>query len=312
MNTSSPSALFAASQAFQLMKRVLFKPFNATRWFGMGFCAWLCTLGTGGGGGGCNYTSNTGNNSFQGLNPEIKSFFQKIFSDSALLSIVIAGVVVVLLIILAFSVLFCWLRSRGDFMFLQRAYTPDEPIGACWNRAAYSSRSLFYLRLGYMAAGWAILIVLLVPAWFYFLQPLFKSGFGFSALFPQFIILCAAGMALGLAWRVLTAFTYDFVVPIMYWNNMPALRAWREVLALCAQHPLSVFVYFILMHVWILLFLLAILLIALCTCCIGFIVLIIPYIGTVAMLPMYLFDRAYSVYFLAQCRPDLVPAPNPT
>jgi hypothetical protein len=37
--------------------------------------------------------------------------------------------------------------------------------------------------------------------------------------------------------------------------------------------------------------------------------MILPYISAVALLPYYLFFRAYPVYFLSQWRPDLVPAP---
>jgi len=307
----APSALAAASHAFQLMKRVLFKPFNATRWFGMGFCAWLCSLGTGGGGGGggFNFNVKTGKNSFQGIHPEVTSLFNKIVSDPSVRLIVIAIVAVVFLIIIAFGILFCWLRSRGDFMFLQRAYYPDETIGACWKRAAHPSWSLFYLRLVYMAVGWVVVLAIAIPMLVYFLVPFIKSG---DFLFSPFFALCGAGMVVAIAWRVLTAFTYDFVVPIMYWNNMPALQAWRVVFSLCAQHPLSVFVYFILMHVWIFLFISVILLLGVLTCCLGLIILMIPYMGIVAQLPMYLFDRAYSIYFLTQWRPDLVPAPNPS
>jgi hypothetical protein len=54
---------------------------------------------------------------------------------------------------------------------------------------------------------------------------------------------------------------------------------------------------------------LIILAILLCTCCTAIIPMVLPYISAVALLPYYLFFRAYPVYFLAQWRPDLVPAP---
>jgi hypothetical protein len=42
-----------------------------------------------------------------------------------------------------------------------------------------------------------------------------------------------------------------------------------------------------------------------CTCCIGFVLLIIPYIGTVTLLPILYTYRALSLEFLAQFDHDL-------
>jgi hypothetical protein len=52
---------------------------------------------------------------------------------------------------------------------------------------------------------------------------------------------------------------------------------------------------------------------ACCLCCVG-IVFMIPYIGTVAMLPLLVWRRAYSALFLAQFGPAFdvfVPSPTP-
>ena len=41
------------------------------------------------------------------------------------------------------------------------------------------------------------------------------------------------------------------------------------------------------------------------TCCIAVIPLIIPYLGTVLLLPIYVFWRCYSLYFLRQAGSEL-------
>src|SRR5438034_11687520 len=43
-------------EAFELMKKILFQPFDLKKWLVIGFAAWLANLG--GGGGGCNYSYN--------------------------------------------------------------------------------------------------------------------------------------------------------------------------------------------------------------------------------------------------------------
>ena len=44
------------------------------------------------------------------------------------------------------------------------------------------------------------------------------------------------------------------------------------------------------------------------TCCIGCIPLILPYVGSVVMLPALFFFRGYAVCFMSRWRADLVPA----
>src|SRR5690349_688874 len=44
-------------EAFEVMKKILFQPFDLKKWLVTGFAAWLASLGAGGGGG-FNYGSN--------------------------------------------------------------------------------------------------------------------------------------------------------------------------------------------------------------------------------------------------------------
>jgi hypothetical protein len=49
------------------------------------------------------------------------------------------------------------------------------------------------------------------------------------------------------------------------------------------------------------------------TCCIAACLLALPYLGTVLLLPVLVFQRAYSLYYLAQLGPkyDLFQRPAP-
>ncbi len=41
-----------------------------------------------------------------------------------------------------------------------------------------------------------------------------------------------------------------------------------------------------------------------CTCCLAACLFILPYIGTVVLLPIHIFTRSYSLYYLAQYGPE--------
>jgi hypothetical protein len=61
------------------------------------------------------------------------------------------------------------------------------------------------------------------------------------------------------------------------------------------------FTLYILFQIVIGLGILLVLIVAvLCTCCLGGLLLLIPYIGSVLLLPVTVFQRSYSLYYLAQ------------
>ncbi|MHB9006972.1 MAG: hypothetical protein ACYDC1_08565, partial [Limisphaerales bacterium] len=59
---------------------------------------------------------------------------------------------------------------------------------------------------------------------------------------------------------------------------------------------------------------LVILAVVLATCCVAGCLLAIPYLGAVLLLPVFVFDRAYSLHFLRQFGPEydlLLPPADP-
>ena len=295
---STPSSLAASSLAYQRMKKILFSPFNLNRWFTIGFCAWLAMLGNNGSSG--NFPSNS-------MSPEEMATFKEWLTNPLILSI-IAGVII---FCLAIGIVFCWLRSRGDFMLLQRIYQPDETISACWRRSKDLGHSLFLWRIGFFAISCLTLILFGIIAYHTFFATLLTPGFQWDiSLLPIALTLLMVLLLILMTIHLVIILLWDFVVPIMYWGGLPTTKAWAPVITLCSQHPIAVTIYFLLMAVWWLVAAITILFLAFGTCCIGFLLLIIPYIGTVALLPMYIFFRAYPIYFLAQWRPDLIPTPE--
>ena len=105
-------------------------------------------------------------------------------------------------------------------------------------------------------------------------------------------------------------FLVHFVVPIMHREGLATNAAWGRFLPLLRNNLGSFLIYglFILLLWFGVGF--ALLLVVVFTCCIAAIPLVIPYISTVTLLPVYVVFRAFGVEFLGQLLPSVgLPAP---
>src|SRR5947209_19593270 len=84
-------------EAFELMKKILFQPFDLKKWFIIGFAAWLANLG--GGGGGFNYRYDRGED-FQKLNETMSRL-----PHPVLITGICALIALVLLLVVLFACL---------------------------------------------------------------------------------------------------------------------------------------------------------------------------------------------------------------
>jgi hypothetical protein len=97
----------------------------------------------------------------------------------------------------------------------------------------------------------------------------------------------------------------------MYKNNIGTVQAWRHFMPLLSGHMLHFFIYGIIIFLISIMIFVCVALIGLFTCCIGFLILSIPYIGTVIMLPVSYTFRSLSVEFLEQFGPEYKIFPGP-
>ena len=103
----------------------------------------------------------------------------------------------------------------------------------------------------------------------------------------------------------------DFVVPIMFLRCGTCLAAWREFYALLSANP-GKFTVYILFQIVLAMAIGALVVVAvLVTCCIAGCLMALPFVGTVLLLPVLIFKRAYPLYYLAQFGPqyDVFPIP---
>jgi hypothetical protein len=271
-------------------KRILFEPFQAKKWFVLGFSVFLAQLG---GGGLYNFNGNPFNHATRGTGPDFSSVTSWIFEHLAL---VIALAVVGFVLVLAFVVLFQWLSSRGQFMFLDGVARDRADIVEPWTRFQQLGDQLFRFRLLLLLATLALLIVCGGLGALIALPDIHARAFGMSAITGLVVgcgLLILGAMALGLIGLLLR----DFVVPVMYRRGLDTSAAWavfrHEILP---GHGWP-FVGFYLMT--FLLWIPAVILILL-GCCLTCCVALLPYLSSVAFLPIFVFFRCYSLCFLEQ------------
>ena len=129
-------------------------------------------------------------------------------------------------------------------------------------------------------------------------------------------VMTAVGLGLfffllSLVFVVIRKFMMDFVVPIMFLRGGSCVAAWREFNALLTANAWHFALYILFQIVLALAIGVMVLAAILVTCCIAGCLLLLPFIGTVLLLPVLVFKRAYPLYYLAQYGYDVFPISSP-
>ena len=129
----------------------------------------------------------------------------------------------------------------------------------------------------------------------------YRATLGFNVFSIMGIVLWSLlFLSATIVFGLIGKFTVDFVVPIMYSRTTSCVEAWRVLLDVMAFNKAR-FVLYVLFQLAIGLVIGALMVGAACvTCCCACCLFAIPYIGTVVLLPIHVFTRSYSLYYLAQ------------
>jgi len=303
MNTHefNVSVIDPVSPAIEKVKTILFKPFDMRKWFVIGFCAWLAFLGSGGGRGGGGHGGGRG-----GMPPDIPEVFgqAKEFVLVNLGWIIPVGAIVVGLIIVL-GLVITWLSSRGRFMFLHCVAENKAEVKVPWHKFRKHGNSLFLFRIvvgliGFAAIGLPCLFI------FALIAVMVAGNVPGLAVVLGFIAIILVIVPITIILLLVSKFTKDCVVPIMFLRSTSCRAAWREFLALLSANKAR-FILYILFQIVIAIAIGVIIsmgfCIGCCLCCAS-LLLLIPYIGTVIRLPLLVFKRAYSLYYLRQFGPE--------
>jgi hypothetical protein len=283
------------SRAWKRMETLLFKPFNLGKWFALGFTAFLAELLRTGRGGGFNFR-------FGKREIDWDKFYELPWRIIEWLSqhpVWTAVIIIGLVIAIVLFVVLVWLSSRGMFMFLDNVVHNRSLIVKPWRDFETLGDSLFIWRLVFSIISFIISMGFTVVA-FFVARNIYFRGNGFFS----YLMLILAGLLIGLLLFLIIGYIWmflnNFVVPIMYKSGLTVNDAWRIFLMLLGRHPWHFILYGFFIFGLYILVAIGIVICGLITCCCGFILLMIPYIGSVLMLPISVTFRALSLEFLEQ------------
>jgi hypothetical protein len=294
--THDPSIGTAFGRAVETVRTLLFRPFDAGRWIAIGFCAWLALLGEGGLGGNYNFgNQSNAQKSFQF--DEAKRFLLEN------LYWILPVTILVLLLVAALAIALLWLSSRGRFLFLHSVARNSTAVEGPWREYAREANSHFLLRLGLGAAGMVSILPLAVLAGFVAFQTFGHGSVAVpGAILLGFLVLAMIGI--GTLFGLVQFLVREFVLPLQFQRRSGAWAACRECLGLVGARP-GIFLLYLICWIALNMVEVAVLLIVvLATCCIAGCLFVIPFVGTVLLLPLHVFDRAVSLHLLAQFGPQ--------
>ncbi len=297
MQPNPISLTIPVSQALDRVKEVLFRPFDAGKWFVIGFCAWLACLGEGGFGGGTHF--NFGNHH----GPQVRNLHDLFDQARGFvmhnLGWLIPVAAAVLLLTLVLSLLFVWLSSRGQFMFLHCVALNRAEVSQPWHRFSREANSLFLFRLVLGSVG-LVCVLPLVAAIVALVVVMVSRGQATVAGVMGVSLLTLLAIALCTVFGLIGKFTRDFVVPVQFLRGGSTVAGWRMLKPVFSANVGQFILYLLFQIVLGIAIFACVAVVVLVTCCIAGCLMAIPYLGTVLLLPVLMFKRAYSLYYLAQ------------
>ncbi|MFA5252371.1 MAG: hypothetical protein WC454_07290 [Phycisphaerae bacterium] len=295
------SVIDPISPALERVKVMLFKPFDLAKWFTVGFCAWLAYLGSGGNGGFQWHGPCKSNEQHVEIAECVDSTKEYLLEN---LYWIIPTAAIVMVLVIGISLLITWLDSRGKFMFLHCVATNKSEVKVPWNKFRKHGNSLFLFRIVLGLIGIAIVAVPILGIVALIIMMVAEAA-TVIVFVPITIILGMLIFMFAIVLSLIRKFTFDFVVPLMFLQTAHCMAAWREFLKILSANKARMALY-ILFQIIISIVITTIIFIGFCAgcclCCVSLLVLI-PYIGTVILLPIFIFKQSYTLYYLRQYGP---------
>ena len=285
--------IWPLESAFATTRRILFSPFQLSRWLLLGFMAWLSQLTHFGITGLQTQASRTESK----LGPirwdvssrfasDLVEWFEQVLStvrDHWIWMVPLLAFLGVLA--LTVWVALIWLNSRGDLVFVAGVTRNETGLSSPWHEFAREANSLFRFRL---VLG--LLQALLMLA---FAGMMLLGGLRYMTLFDIELLILLTPMGVGTLFLLLVGWlTTEFVVPIQFTRRCGCRKAWGVLGAQMIRFPTSFLLYLLVQIPLTIVTVLAVVLFAVLTCgacCL----LLVPFVHVVILLPVYVLHRAY-------------------
>lgn len=286
---SNISVLTPVGMAVDSVRRILFQPFNFVKWLAIGFTAWLSLLANDFG------SSFNFNPNHFGKHQAAQTCESAWAWIQANLWLVIPAAFLLIALLFVFSLLVLWVSCRGKFMFLDNVVGNRAEIAEPWGKFRVQGNSCFLFSICFgLVMGTMVLLgaaLVLLIGW----PDITTSHFGWRA----FAAVSIGGLfffCLVITAICLQVFLDDFVVPIMAIKSCRVVEGWRVFFELFRRQA-GIFILYLLFRAALSM---AMGFITIALCCLLCCTVLIPYVGTVILLPFYVFWRSYSIHFLGQ------------
>lgn len=302
--------------AWERTRATLFAPFDLMRWLVLGFAAWLAGLGRAGygfqlqmpGGGWGDWSASVSSDQrLAETGRALREAWQTIAVAGCVAVVLLIALLVVVMIVVGL-----WVSSRSRFVFLDDVLSGRAEIAEPWGRLGRQGNSLFLFRLLFGLAFLALLglmaggTLLAVGG----IAGIERLGSVRAVLAVPIVLVLGATVVLCALLAALVGYMLEgFVVPLMHRHDLGVVDGWRRFLAHFRARPWPFLLSGLLLIGLRLAVGVAVAAFGCLTCCLGFLLLMVPYVGTVLLLPVPVFVRSYTVELLAQAEPDLLDPP---
>jgi hypothetical protein len=282
------------------MHGLLFAPFDLGRWFVLGFTAWLAGLlsSAGSTGRGVQYVLDGDNDAWDpsDWSGAVEDTVASVMAEAWLFAVALG----LLLLAVVLGVVLLWVGSRGQFMFLDNLIHRRTEVSRPWHEFGAQGDGLFVWQVVFSILVTVVLggLVLLGVLW----------GGALAAadipLWPFFVGAGVAGFVIVVTLAYVEFFLLHAVVPVMYHHRCGVLEGWRRFGAVFRREP-GHLVLFGLLQAGVAVVAAAVFMIAgVATCCVGLLLMALPFIGTVVTLPLPTFQRYLDLEILAGLEAD--------
>lgn len=283
------------ARAWERMVDLLFTRFDFLLWLGLGFSVFLANLLRRGAS--FNFRVPTGGGPGQPVPADIWEFVEESIQwvkDHAywVIGAVLAFYVLSTLIWAAIL----WVRSRGVFMEIDNLAFGRGRVAEPWREFRGFGNNLF--KFDFIA--WLLFSVVvnaaLVAGGFIAWPDVVAHEVGVRMLWAFILLLVVLPLAT-VNYLIVQMLLYDFIAPTMYIHGLRVGAAWKLWYHDLLRGHFWVTVLFYLMKLVLAMAVGVATMLAMClTCC----VVLLPYIGTVILLPAYVFMRCYTLYYIEQ------------
>jgi hypothetical protein len=299
--TTAVALTQSISRAFHRTAGLLWRPFDARTWFVLAFAQFLASLPPGfwGGGGG---SVNGPGRDWSRAGERLETAWERFAVGGAMLALLAVGLTFLLVVVLALL----WVGSRAKFVFLDDVVHGRAEIVEPWGRFHREGNSLFLCSIAFFFAACLLVATAVATIAISVGLGTFLRGEPLKITALAVIAGCLVGLlfvALGYAAFFLEA----FVVPLMHRYRLGAAEAWRRFLGMFSARPLPFLAVGLVVIAAFVVFGISALMFGIMTCCLGFLLLMTPYLSNVLLLPLTVLYRAFTVEFLAQFDTDLLP-----